>query len=107
MFFFAKSAREPCKCPWKHVKICPWTSKSVREHSIFFAREPQKRARENVQKIARERNHLPVNFPWKVPVNQKKCPWTSSKKQGSRALLMLTGEKKTLSVSLYIIYPII
>ena len=35
----------------------------VREHSVFFAREPQKSGREKVQKSARERNHLPVNFP--------------------------------------------
>ena len=38
------------------------------------AREPHKSARENVQKSARERILLPVNFVQKVPVNAKMCP---------------------------------
>ena len=68
-------------------KKCPWTAKSAREHFQIFCPWTTKSAREKVPKSARERIHLPVNF-------LKKCPWTSSKKWGSRALLMFTGKKK-------------
>ena len=94
LYFTAKSARERCKCPWKHVKICPWTSKSARKKLRFFCPWTPKSARENDLKSARERTLLPVNFHQKVPMNAKKCPWNMLKKSGSRALLRVTGKKK-------------
>ena len=55
-----------------------------------------KTAREYIQKTARERINLPVNFPKKVPVNAKKYPWTLRENWRSRALLRFTGKKNTV-----------
>ena len=87
--FWGKSTREPRKVPVKFFQNwCPWTMKSAREKG---------------QKSAREGMHLRVNFPEKVPVNAKKCPWKFSKKRRSRALLRFTGKKKHCIYKIYCI----
>ena len=99
-FVVIKSAREHWKVPVnirklisKFIKICPWTSKSAREHLRYFCPwTPQKCPWKRPKKcpwthsVAREHSQ-------KVPVNAKKCPWNLLKKWRSQALSMFTGEK--------------
>ena len=76
--------------------MCPWTINSVREHSIFFAHDSWKSARENAQKSARERDHLPVNFRKKVPVKIFQNTWFTG--------TFDVREKKKNTACPYIIY---
>ena len=91
-----KCSREQWKSTREQEKKCPWTSEVAVNHEkcVKSAREPHESARENVQKSARERLFLPVNFVQKVPVNVKMCPWKFLKIWGSRVLSRFTGKKK-------------
>ena len=113
-FVVIKSAREHWKVPVnirklisKFIKICPWTSKSAREHLRYLCPwTPQKCPWKRPKKcpwthsVAREHSQ-------KVPVNAKKCPWNLLKKWRSRALLMFTGEKKNTELNIRYRGPII
>ena len=83
-----KSAREHWKVKFKiHTKSAREPRKVHVNNYDIFARELPKSARENVQKSARERTPLPVNF-------FKKCQWT--RKSASETSFILQKQPKNL-----------